>query len=194
MKITAPDFDALPPPFGKRELEYLTFQTEMGWVGILASANGLLATTLPHPSAEAARQMLGDAVSQAEWVTHRLADLAERIKAYFSGKKVNFPDEFDLSGFTTFQRQVWLQTRLIPYGETRSYSWVAEQIGKPRATRAVGQALGKNPLPIIVPCHRVVASDGGLGGFSGGLEMKRKLLEVEGCLSRETLRYAQGDS
>src|SRR3990172_6320272 len=70
-------------------------------------------------------------------------------------------------------------TRLIPYGEPRSYLWIAEKIGKPGAARAVGQALGKNPLFIIVPCHRVVASDGGLGGFGGGLQMKRRLLSME---------------
>jgi len=74
---------------------------------------------------------------------------------------------------------VWQATRLIPYGETRSYLWVAVQIGKPGAARAVGQALGRNPLPVIIPCHRVIASDGGLGGFTGGLVMKRRLLELE---------------
>ena len=70
--------------------------------------------------------------------------------------------------------------RHIRYGETRSYAWIARKMGKPRAMRAVGQALGRNPLPIIVPCHRVVAGDGGFGGFTGGIEMKRKLLKLEG--------------
>ena len=70
-------------------------------------------------------------------------------------------------------------TRLIPYGETRSYLWVAKQIGRPGAVRVVGQALGRNPLAIIVPCHRVIASDGGFGGFGGGVEMKRHLLWLE---------------
>ena len=78
-----------------------------------------------------------------------------------------------------FRRLVWEATRLIPYGETRSYGWVAKQIGKPHAARAVGQALGKNPFLIIVPCHRVIAGDGTLGGFGGGLEMKQTLLEME---------------
>ena len=82
-------------------------------------------------------------------------------------------DKLDLP---PFQREVWETTRLIPYGETRSYLWVAKQIKRPRAVRAVGQALSKNPLPIIVPCHRVVASDGRLGGFRRGVEMKRHLL------------------
>lgn len=106
-------------------------------------------------------------------------DLAERLRAYYAGRKVDFPDELDLSTATIFQREVWEATKLIPYGETRSYKWVAEQIAKPKAVRAVGQALGKNPLPVIVPCHRVLASKGGLGGFGGGLEMKRFLLQLE---------------
>lgn len=151
----------------------------MGWVGILASAKGLLATALPQPSAQEAQQRLGKSVNQATRSPRLFTDLVERLKVYFSGKKVGFPDELDLSGATPFQREVWEITRLIPYGETRTYLWVAEQIKRPRAPRAVGQALRRNPFPIIVPCHRVVASDGGLGGFGGGVEMKRYLLRLE---------------
>ncbi len=161
------------------ELKYVTFNTDMGWVGILASAKGLLGTTLSQPSAQEAHQLLGDSVNQATWSPRLFDDLMERLKIYFSGHRATFPDELDLSQATPFQRQVWEITRLIPYGETRSYSWVAEQIKRPGAVRAVGQALGRNPLPIIVPCHRVVASDGRLGGFSGGMEMKRYLLWLE---------------
>ncbi len=107
----------------------------------------------------------------------------ERLRNYFGGHKVNFPDELDLSQATPFQREVWEITRLIPYGETRSYTWVAEQMGRPRALRAVGQALGRNPLPIIIPCHRVLTIDGKLGGYSGGLEMKKYLLSLEATAS-----------
>ena len=160
-------------------LKYITFSTDMGWVGMLASAKGLLVTTLPQRSAQEACQLLGDSVSYATWSPHLFKDLMERLKVYFSGHRTTFPDKLDLSRATHFQREVWEITRLIPYGETRSYAWVAEQIKKPQAVRAVGQALGKNPLPIIVPCHRVVASNGKLGGFSGGVEMKRYLLSLE---------------
>jgi methylated-DNA-[protein]-cysteine S-methyltransferase len=103
----------------------------------------------------------------------------ERFKTYFKGGKMAFPDQLDLSGATPFQRKVWEITRLIPYGETRSYTWVAEQVNKPRAARAVGQALARNPLPIIIPCHRVVTIEGKLGGFSGGVEIKKRLLNLE---------------
>ena len=118
-------------------------------------------------------------VNQTTYSPHRFDSLMERLKAYFSGCRTSFPDKLDLSRATHFQREVWEITRLIPYGETRSYAWVAEQIKKPKAVRAVGQALARNPLPIIIPCHRVRASDGDLGGFSGGIEVKRYLLSLE---------------
>jgi len=162
-----------------QELKYITFNTNMGWVGMLASAKGLLGTTLPQRSAQEACQLLGDSVSHAIWSPHLFKNLMERLKVYFSGHRTTFPDKLNLSRATHFQREVWEITRLIPYGETRSYAWVAKQIKRPKAARAVGQALGKNPLPIIVPCHRVVASAGKLGGFGGGIEMKRYLLSLE---------------
>ena len=166
-----------------QQLNYITFSADMGWLGMLASAKGLLRTTLPQPSVHEARQLLGDSVSYAIWSPNLFKDLMERLKAYFSGHMTTFTDKLDPSRATHFQREVWEKTRLIPYGETRSYAWVAEQIKRPRAVRAVGQALSKNPLPIIVPCHRVVASDGKLGGFSGGVEMNRYLLSLETSVS-----------
>ena len=162
-----------------RRLKYVTFNTDPGWVGILASPGGLLSTTLPQRSAREACRILGDGIKQATRSYQSFDDLIERLKAYFNGHQISFPGELDLSGATPFQREVWQATRLIPYGETRSYLWVARQIKRPGAARAVGQALGRNPLPVIVPCHRVVASNGQLGGFSGGLEMKRRLLRRE---------------
>ena len=166
-----------------QQLNYITFNTDMGWLGILKSAKGLLGTTLPQRSAQEACQLLGDSVNQATCSPRWFDNLMERLKVYFSGHRTTFPDKLDLSRATHFQREVWEITRLIPYGETRSYAWVAEQIKKPKAVRAVGQALAKNPLPIIIPCHRVVASDGKLGGFSGGMKMKRYLLSLEASAS-----------
>ena len=106
-------------------------------------------------------------------------DLPHRLKRYFEGEMVAFPDKLDLADATPFQYAVWQVTRSIPYGETRSYAWVAQQIGMPQATRAVGQALAKNRLPIVVPCHRVTGKRGNLCGFRYGLEMKYHLLQVE---------------
>ncbi|HUV75557.1 MAG TPA: methylated-DNA--[protein]-cysteine S-methyltransferase [Dehalococcoidales bacterium] len=163
-----------------RQLNYIIFDTDMGWVGVLASTAGLLSTTLPHPSTQEVNRLFGDSISHARWSPHLFQDLMERLRVYFSGHQANFPEKLDLSGATDFQREVWEAARLIPYGETRRYRWVAEQIKKPKALRAVGQALGRNPLPVIVPCHRVLASNGQLGGFTGGIEMKRRLLHLEG--------------
>ena len=166
-----------------QELNYIIFSTDAGWLGILGSTTGLLRTTLPQRSEQETRQLFGSSINQATWSPDSFQDLMERLRIYFGGHKAAFPDKLDLSSATAFQREVWEITRLIPYGETRSYAWVAEQIRKPGAARAVGQALGRNPLPIIVPCHRVLASDSGLGGFSGGIEMKRYLLHLEGSAS-----------
>ncbi len=154
-------------------------QTTLGWVGLLRSAEGLLSVTLPQRSSQEARQLLDIETKNASDSLASFPSLIERLKAYFAGNKVTFPDKLDLSQATPFQRAVWEATKRIHYGETRSYTWVAEQIGKPKAVRAVGQALGKNPLPIIVPCHRVLTKDGKLGGYSGGLETKKHLRHLE---------------
>ncbi|MFC2066811.1 methylated-DNA--[protein]-cysteine S-methyltransferase [Chloroflexota bacterium] len=166
-----------------REQYYVIFNTAAGWVGILRSTAGLMRTTLPQQSDRKVRQLLGDGISQATWSPRLFQDLTERFRIYFAGHMAFFPDELDLSGATSFQREVWEITRLIPCGETRSYGWVAGQLKKPGAARAVGQALGRNPLPVIVPCHRVLAGNGQLGGFSGGIEMKRSLLSLEGSFN-----------
>ncbi len=160
-------------------LRYVIAPAGNGWVGIIASAQGLRRLTLPQPSMAAVNEVLMNSLDSAIHAPDWFASLLARLNRYFSGHRVDFADAVDLSPATPFQRQVWEQTRLIPYGETRSYRWVAEQIGKPEAMRAVGQALGRNPLTIIIPCHRVVAADGGLCGFGGGLDMKRALLKLE---------------
>ena len=167
-----------------QQLNYIIFNTNVGWLGILGSAKGLLSATLPRHSAQEAYQLLDDRANNATLSPHLFDDLIERLRIYFAGHKITFSDKLDLSGATPFQRQVWEITRLIPYGETRSYTWVAEQIKQPGAVRAVGQALSRNPLPIIVPCHRVLTINGKLGGYSGGVEMKRYLLWLEALDSR----------
>ena len=162
------------------EIRHTVFTTSMGWVGVSGSDRGLLCITLPQRSAQQARHhLLGERRSDAVWSPDRFGDLIQRLRIYLSGGKATFPDELDLSGATPFQRRVWEITRLISYGETRSYAWVAQQVDNPRAARAVGQALARNPLPVIIPCHRVLTSDGRLGGFGGGVEVKRRLLHLE---------------
>ena len=105
-------------------------------------------------------------------------EAVEQLEAYFAGDRTEFDLELDLVG-TQFQRRVWAALQAIPYGETRSYGEIARQIGSPRACRAVGLANGHNPIGIIVPCHRVIGSNGSLTGYGGGLGRKRALLELE---------------
>lgn len=112
----------------------------------------------------------------------RCLDLArEQLVAYFAGRLRVFDLPLDEGG-TPFQRQVWQALRAIPYGRTCSYAELAAAVGRPRACRAAGNANGRNPLPIVTPCHRVIHADGGLGGYAAGLPIKRFLLALEGVL------------
>ena len=106
--------------------------------------------------------------------------VAKQLDEYFSGKRQKFDVPLNPNG-TNFQLSVWNALQNIPYGETRSYKQVAEAIGNPKACRAVGLANNKNPIWILIPCHRVIGANGALTGYGGGLEMKRKLLELEKC-------------
>ena len=157
---------------------YSIFPTEAGWMGVLGGEGGLKRITLPQKSEDDVYKELGN-LKGTSFNVRYFAGLAERFRAYFSGIEVDFPDELDFSVATPFRRKVWEVTRGIAYGQTHSYAWVAAQIAKPQAARAVGQALGANPFPVIVPCHRVLASDGSLHGFAGGLDMKAKMLALE---------------
>jgi methylated-DNA-[protein]-cysteine S-methyltransferase len=112
-----------------------------------------------------------------------LAQARQQLTEYFAGSRTTFDLLLDPSG-TDFQRRVWDALRTIPYGATTSYGVLARRLGDPHATRAVGAANGKNPIPIVVPCHRVVGAKGELTGFGGGLDRKRWLLEHEGALMR----------
>ncbi len=105
----------------------------------------------------------------------------DQLDAYFAGEARPFELALDPSG-TEFQRQVWDALRAIPYGATTTYGELARRIGRPRAVRAVGLANGRNPIAIVVPCHRVIGADGRLTGYGGGLDRKRRLLELEGAL------------
>jgi methylated-DNA-[protein]-cysteine S-methyltransferase len=109
-----------------------------------------------------------------------IGELRAQLAAYFRGRRRKFSFPLDLSAGTAFQRRVWRAMQRIPFGTTKSYGEIACEIGSPQGARAVGMACGKNPVPILVPCHRVVASGGKLGGFSAGRHWKNRLLALEG--------------
>ena len=118
------------------------------------------------------------------------ADVAAQLDAYFAGTLTTFDLELDTSAGTPFQQRVWATLRTIPYGETMSYGQLAAEIGQPTASRAVGMANGRNPIGIIVPCHRVVGSKGDLTGYAGGLDRKRRLLDLEQKVASSLMRRA----
>ena len=161
-------------------MRFALFDTCLGWMGVVGSPGGLRRVILPQESKEAVASQVGGreyAFESCDFAS--FGDLPQRLKRYLEGEPVNFPEKLDLAGTTRFQQSVWQIARAIPYAETRSYAWVAGQLGLPRAARAVGQALGRNPVPIVVPCHRVIGSDSSLVGFGAGVEMKQRLLRLE---------------
>lgn len=106
--------------------------------------------------------------------------IARQLDMYLKGEKIDFDIDVDITGMTEFVQNVLNEVRKIPYGEVRSYGNISRQLGYKDAARAVGQAVGKNPIPIIIPCHRVIREDGSIGGFSMGIGIKKRLLTLEG--------------
>jgi methylated-DNA-[protein]-cysteine S-methyltransferase len=166
---------------------WATAQTPLGWIGLAAGPQGISRIALPAPSEALTLERLGRdngelVCRDQEALNPWLGTLGRAL----AGEPTDFSDwPLDWSAGSPFQRRVWQATRQIPWGQTRSYGWVAVRAGEPRAARAVGLALGANPLPLVVPCHRVVRTGGGLGGFGGGLDLKRRLLEIEGAAIAE---------
>ena len=153
---------------------YKTTETPVGRLKLIASARGLAAILWGND--DPARVRLSPL---AEDENHPLLLETERqLHEYFAGTLERFSLEFDPVG-TDFQKEVWQALSTIPFGETRSYGDIARQIGRPAAVRAVGAANGRNPISIVVPCHRVIGANGKLTGFAGGLEIKSVLLQLE---------------
>lgn len=159
---------------------YTIFSVKWGWVGLSATKVGLCRLVLPKQNKNEVILELNSIINQnLVYETSGFKKIKKILIDYFSGFKVHFDVFGDLTSYTSFQRKVWEITQTIPYGQRISYGWIAQKLGNHRASRAVGQALKTNPLPIIIPCHRVIAKDGSLGGFSAGLIIKRRLLDLE---------------
>lgn len=159
-------------------------ESPIGPLRLLSTSRGLAYVELPHASGRGLegwlRRSLPGARCEEAFAPNRTAAL--QIVEYLEGKRRSFDLALDLRG-TAFQRAVWDALVGIDYGETRSYAEMARAIGRPRAVRAVGAANGANPLALVVPCHRVIAADGTLGGYGGGLELKARLLAMERSLA-----------
>jgi methylated-DNA-[protein]-cysteine S-methyltransferase len=155
-------------------LAYKTIKSPVGKLKLVASDKGLVAILWERDSPHRVR--LSDLVANARHPV--LLETERQLGEYFAGKRKTFSVDLDMRG-TDFQRNVWEALLAIPFGETRSYGQLAKQLGNPRASRAVGAANGRNPVSIIVPCHRVIGSSGKLTGFAGGLDVKAHLLKLE---------------
>lgn len=161
-------------------IQWDVIDSPLGSLYIAASAQGLRHVDFGVSQADFLSRL--EPLARTERRPGALAAIAEQLQAYFSGVRFQFDLPLDLDRLTPFQKSVLHTARRIPAGTVWSYGQVARAVGKPQASRAVGQALGRNPVPIVIPCHRVVASDGSLGGYSGGggVESKRFLLDLEG--------------
>jgi methylated-DNA-[protein]-cysteine S-methyltransferase len=163
-------------------LRFDIFETALGWVAAVVSERGAVRMSLPEPSFERARDHVRPEIDGAELAPEAVSELREAVTAYCAGEEVDlsvFP--IDTSAASPFFASAWESCRTIPPGETRSYAWLAAAAGSPRAARGAGQAMARNRVALLVPCHRVIAADGGLGGFGGsqGLSMKVRLLRLE---------------
>lgn len=165
---------------------YKTMKSPVGVLKLVAGARGMAAILWENedPNRVRLRPLEVDE-------NHPVLLEAERqLNEYFAGKRKKFSLEFDFAG-TEFQKEVWRALAAIPFGETRSYAQIARQIGRPKAVRAVGAANGRNPLSIIIPCHRVIGSNGKLTGFAGGLKTKAFLLKIEAGNNDPNARTAE---
>ncbi|GEM_PF-118457 len=191
-----------PLPIAHRRASMI-FRTAWGWVGLSASARGIRTIVLPKASRREVERALREEAPSSNGTPSPLAPrpspetepvlhaAQSQIMAFLAGQRHDVDVPVDLSSGSAFQRRVWRAIRRIPYGRVRSYKWVASRVGGARYARAVGLALGANPVPLVIPCHRVVTSGGSLGGFAGGLRLKRRLLALEGSLAQ--LSGARGD-
>ncbi len=156
------------------------FPTPLGPMTVASTPRGVVAASLPGDGRDHVRNWLARRLPRATVVqgTGRNAKVVATVRSFLAGKRTDLDVPLDLRG-TPFQKKVWTALRRVPFGATISYADLARRAGHPGAARACGSANGSNPVPLFVPCHRTIAADGSLGGFGGGLPLKRRLLELE---------------
>jgi O-6-methylguanine DNA methyltransferase len=161
-------------------LTYTVFRNPVGLTGLVASSEGLIRLINKLADEKTIEKHLIPLTNgNISKKPSHFKDLVRQFSLYFDGKLKTFDCPLDLRLGTPFQQKVWRKLLTIPHGKTRSYKWLAQAIKNPQASRAVGNANGKNPLSIIIPCHRVVKENGDMGGYTGGVSIKRFLLELE---------------
>jgi methylated-DNA-[protein]-cysteine S-methyltransferase len=178
-------------------MRYTIFETRWGWFGLADSGAGVCRTCLPTPNRDLVQQALLTGLDDASCDAGLLTELQQRIVAYFEGENVDFSTDpaVDLADRSAFDRAALTACRRIGPGQTITYGELAVKIGRPGAARAVGNVMARNPVPLIVPCHRVLCSSGALGGFSapGGTATKQRMLQLEQT-PRRKLPEADGAS
>lgn len=163
-----------------RALKFHLLETDSGFVALAFSSAGLWAVSPPLADPRAARERLAEWRADEPASDETAAPVVERLRRHLSGEPVRYDDiAIDWTGVPGFSRRAMEAALAIPWGETRTYRWLASEAGNPAAPRAAGQAMAHNRLAIVVPCHRVLASDGSLCGYAGGLEVKQRLLALE---------------
>lgn len=172
------------------EHSYEIFETSWGWVGAIGSPVGICYTSLPEATADDALRWLITGINKTNPVkaTGAFREYRSCVEEYLSGRKLDLEMTLDLSGATPFFKRAWTACQTIPPGETRSYKWLASAAGRPNASRAAGQAMARNRVPLVIPCHRVIGTNGSLHGFGGGigLGLKSRLLEHESKIRSES--------
>lgn len=162
-------------------MRFHVFETDLGWASLALSDDGLRAISLPHKSRDAALDAMLELGASGPASDTELGPIPDAIAGIVEGKPVKNTITLDWSGITPFRRAVMEECMRIPAGKTLTYGDLAAKVGRPGAARAVGRVMATNPWPLLVPCHRVVGSDGTLHGYGGGLPMKAALLRAEGA-------------
>ena len=160
---------------------YCTTRTPIGPLLVAVTETGLVRVSFRQSEASFVRDLRERFGADVVRSAARTAEVVHQLRAYFAGERKTFDVHVDLSRLTTFHRRVLAAASAVPAGEVISYGEIARRIGRPGGSRAVGQALHRNPVPIVIPCHRVVAAGGKIGGYGGGLAIKRRLLRLEGA-------------
>ena len=168
---------------GRATVSRAEIDSPIGPLTLYGTNEGLMAIVFPRHSRIAVEAWLDRVIGEVRIVDDDAAHEGTigQLEEYFAGARREFDLELDVRG-TAFQRHVWEAVAAVPYGQTRSYADVARSVGNAKAVRAVGAANGANPLPLVIPCHRIIGSSGGLHGYGGGLDVKARLLEIEGVI------------